>query len=430
MNIGERLKNAWNAFTNRDPTSSEGYYSYGSSSRPDRIIYNRKSERSIVGAVYTRIAIDCSEIPIKHVLMDSEGQFKKLMPSKLNRCLTYTANIDQTAKAFFQDAVESLLEEGVIAICPTNTTKDPWINSSYDIYSLRVGKIVEWFPDKVKVEVYDENDGKKKTVTMLKRNVAIIQNPYYSIMNEPNSTGQRLIRKLSILDAIDEQSGSGKLDLIIQLPYSTRSDKRKEQANERRKAIDDQLNGSKYGIAYIDSSEHVTQLNRPVDNNLMKQIEFLVNMLYSQLGITQAILDGSAKEEEMNNYYQRTLTPILNAICEEMERKFLTDTAITQGQGIKFFRNPIKLVAAGSLADMADKLIRNQILTPNEMRQTIGFMPSDDPKADELENPNIKQPGEESEIQNGKDTDDGSAPVGKNDNVTSFIASLSKRKIS
>ena len=398
MGLGERVRKAWNAFTtNRDPT---GYYATGvfetsSTMRPDRAVRSRRNERSIVGPVYTRISIDAAAIPIRHVQLDKNGQYKEERTSSLNDCLKYSANIDQTGTDFIQDVVESMLDEGVIAIVPTDTDKNPYLNPSFDILSMRVGKVVEWFPKKVRIEVYNEEKGEKQTVTMLKEHVAIVYNPFYSIMNEPNSVGQRLIRKLSILDAIDEQSGSGKLDMIIQLPFSIRGEKREEQAKKRKQAIEDQLNGSKYGIAYIDSTEHITQLNRPVDNNLMKQIEFLRDMLYSQLGITQEILNGTAKEEEMNNYYQRIIAPILSAITEEMERKYLTKTAITQGQAIRYFRDPFKLVPVGSLADLADKLIRNTILTPNDMRQKIGMKPATDEGADELRNPNIAQSKEE-----------------------------------
>ena len=364
------------------------------SHRPDRMVYSRRNDRSIVGAVYNRIAIDASQIPIRHVRLDEEDRFIGDVDSYLNECLKYSPNIDQTGTAFMQDVVESLFDEGVIAIVPTETTKNPYLSASYDITSLRVGKVVEWSPKKVKINVYNEEKGEKQDIVMLKRHVAIIQNPFYSVMNEPNSTGQRLIRKLAILDAIDQQSGSGKLDMIIQLPYSVRGEKRQAQAKQRKKDIEEQLNESKYGIAYIDASEHVTQLNRPVDNNLLKQIEDLRTMLYSQLGITQEILNGTANEEEMNNYYQRTVGPVLKVIVEEMERKFLTKTAISQKQAIRYFRDPFELMTITKIAEASNSLSREGIVKPNEFRQKLGMKPDDSPQAEELINSNIKQPGQ------------------------------------
>lgn len=395
MSLGDRFKRAWNAFSdNRSPTNPYMLMENVTSHRPDRMVYSRRNDRSIVGAVYNRIAIDASQIPIRHVRLDEEDRFIGDVDSYLNECLKYSPNIDQTGTAFMQDVVESLFDEGVIAIVPTETTKNPYLSASYDITSLRVGKIVEWSPKKVKINVYNEEKGEKQDIVMLKRHVAIIQNPFYSVMNEPNSTGQRLIRKLAILDAIDQQSGSGKLDMIIQLPYSVRGEKRQAQAKQRKKDIEEQLNESKYGIAYIDASEHVTQLNRPVDNNLLKQIEDLRTMLYSQLGITQEILNGTANEEEMNNYYQRTVGPVLKVIVEEMERKFLTKTAISQKQAIRYFRDPFELMTITKIAEASNSLSREGIVKPNEFRQKLGMKPDDSPQAEELINSNIKQPGQ------------------------------------
>lgn len=395
MSLGDRFKRAWNAFSdNRSPTSQYMSMEHITSYRPDRMVYSRRNDRSIVGAVYNRIAIDASQIPIRHVRLDDEDRFIGDVDSYLNECLKYSPNIDQTGTAFMQDVVESLFDEGVIAIVPTETTKNPYLSASYDITSLRVGKIVEWSPKKVKINIYNEEKGEKQDIVMLKRHVAIVQNPFYSVMNEPNSTGQRLIKKLAILDAIDQQSGSGKLDMIIQLPYSVRGEKRQAQAKQRKKDIEEQLNESKYGIAYIDASEHVTQLNRPVDNNLLKQIEDLRIMLYSQLGITQEILNGTANEEEMNNYYQRTVGPVLKVIVEEMERKFLTKTAISQKQAIRYFRDPFELMTITKIAEASNSLSREGIVKPNEFRQKLGMKPDDSPQAEELINSNIKQPGQ------------------------------------
>lgn len=388
MALGERLKSAWDAFSKKEPESTAStVIGYGSSRRIDRRPVSRKSEKSIAVAVYTRIAIDVAAIPIRHVRLDDEDRYSYEIDSPLNECFKYRANVDETGTSFIQDAVEALLDDGTIAIVPTEIDE-----SKNDIYSLRIGRITEWYADRVKIDVYNENTGRRVERMFYKNDVAIVYNPFYSVMNEPNSTGQRLIRKLSLLDAIDEQSGSGKLDLIIQLPYSIRSKAREEQAANRKKAIEDQLHDSPYGIAYIDSTEHVTQLNRPVDNNLMKQIEYLQTLLYSQLGITQAILDGSAKEEEMNNYYQRTISPIISAITEAMEIKFLTKTAITQKQAIRAFRDPFKLIPVSALADIVDKFARNEVMSSNEFRQKMGMKPDDNPKSDELINSNIRQP--------------------------------------
>lgn len=393
--IGSRLKHAWNAFTgNRDPT---GYYrniGEGYSRRPDRPRLSRGNERSIVTAVYNQIALDVAAVKILHCDLDEDGRFVGARDSRLNECLNLEANLDQSSRAFIQDVVMSMFDEGAVAIVPVETTKDPNTTDSYDILSMRVGKIVEWFPAHVRVNVYNERIGRKEDIILRKDKVAIIENPLFAIVNEPNSTMQRLIRKLALLDSIDEQSGSGKLDLIIQLPYIIKTDARRQQAEQRRKDIEMQLAGSKYGIAYTDGTERITQLNRPVENNLMKQIEYLTSMLYSQLGITQTILDGTADEKTMLNYYSRTIEPIVSAIVDAMKRRFLSRTARTQGQSIMSFRDYFKLVPAGDLAEMADKFTRNEIMSSNEFRQVVGLKPSNDPKADQLVNSNISQPND------------------------------------
>lgn len=395
--FGARLKHAWNAFFNRDPTPlklDEGFtYSY----RPDRPRLTKGNERSIVNAIYNRIALDVSALNIRHCRLDENGRYKQDVNSKLNRCLTMEANLDQTGRSFIQDVVISMLDEGCVAVIPVDTETNPTVSNSYDILSMRTGKILEWRPTTIKVRVYNEKTGVKEDIVVPKSVAAIIENPLYSVINEPNSTMQRLIRKLNLLDSIDEQSGSGKLDLIIQLPYIIKTEARRRQAEERRKDIEMQLAGSKYGIAYTDGTERITQLNRPVENNLMKQIEYLTSMLYSQLGITQSILDGTADEKTMLNYNSRTIEPIISAIVDEMKRKFLTKTAITQGQSIKFFTDPFKLVPINNIADIADKFTRNEILSSNEVRQIIGMKPSEDPKADQLLNKNITQPQENQE---------------------------------
>lgn len=392
LNVGSRLKHAWNAFLNRAPTNYHPYgigggYSY----RPDRFRLTRGNERSIVTSVYNRIALDVAAINIQHVQLDDEGRFLNVIKSGLNDCLNLEANIDQTGRAFIQDVVMSMMDEGVVAIVPVDTDLDPDLTNGYDINSMRVGKVIDWYPQHVKLEVYNELTGMKQIIVMPKKSVAIIENPLYAVINEPNSTMQRLVRKLNLLDAVDEQSSSGKLDLIIQLPYVIKSDARRKQAELRRKDIEEQLSGSKYGIAYIDGTEHVTQLNRSVENNLMKQIEYLTSMLYSQLGITQSILDGTADEKTMLNYYNRTIEPIISAIVDEMKRKFLTKTARTKNKSIKFFRDPFKMVPVTELAEIADKFTRNEIASSNEIRQVVGWKPSNDPKADELVNSNITQ---------------------------------------
>lgn len=392
--FGARLKHAWNAFFNRDPTPTrwdEGtIYSY----RPDRPRLTKGNERSIVNAIYNRIALDVSALTIKHCKLDDNDRYDHDMDSKLNRCLTLEANIDQTSRAFIQDVVMSMFDEGCVAIIPVDTDIDPNLSGAFDISSMRTGKILEWRPTTIKVRVYNEKTGNKEDIVVPKKMAAIIENPLYSVINEPNSTMQRLIRKLNLLDVIDEQSGSGKLDIIIQLPYVIKTDARRKQAEERRKDIEMQLAGSKYGIAYTDGTERITQLNRPAENNLMKQIEFLTSMLYSQLGMTQSVLDGTADETVMLNYNNRSIEPVISAIVDEMKRKFLTKTAITQKQTIKYFSDPFKLVPVNTIADIADKFTRNEILSSNEVRDIIGRKPSKDPKADQLLNKNITQPTE------------------------------------
>lgn len=392
-----RLKHSWNAFMNRDPTTDYRDNGPGYSYRPDRPRLTRGNERSIVTSIYNRIAIDVASININHCRVDENGRFIETIQSSLNTCLNLEANIDQTGRSFMQDVVMSMLDEGCVAIVPVETTINPKISSSYDILSMRTGKILEWKPKTVRVRVYNEQTGNQEDITVPKNTVAIIENPLYAVINEPNSTMQRLVRKLNILDAVDEQSGAGKLDLIIQLPYTIKSEARRKQADTRRKEIEEQLAGSKYGIAYADGTEKITQLNRSVDNNLMKQIEYLTTMVYSQLGITQAILDGTADEQTMLNYHSRTIEPIVSAIVDEMKRKFLTKTARTQMQTITFFRDPFKLVPINNIADIADKFTRNEVLTSNEIRQIIGMKPSDDPKADELRNSNLNHPDEEAQ---------------------------------
>lgn len=395
MGFLDRLQHGWNAFVkNRDPTPSYAYYGDSYFYRPDRPRFTRGNERTITTSVYNRIALDVASIDVKHCRIDDNGRFKSEITSGLNTCLNLEANLDQTGRAFRQDVVMSMLDEGCIAIVPIETTLDPKISESYDISSMRVGKILEWYPAHVKVRVYNEKIGKKEDIVVPKKTVGIVENPLFAVINEPNSTMQRLVRKLALLDQIDEQSGSGKLDLIIQLPYVIKTEARRNQAEDRRKDIERQLSGSKYGIAYTDGTERITQLNRPVENNLMKQIEYLTSMLYSQLGITQTILDGTADDKTMLNYYSRTVEPIISAIVDEMKRKFLSKTARTQGQTILFFRDPFKLVPVNDIAEIADKFTRNEIVTSNEIRQVIGMKPSEDPKADQLVNSNIRQPDE------------------------------------
>lgn len=392
MGLWDRIQRGWNAFTkNRDPTDTQ-YHDMGMGYvyRPDRVRFTRGNERTITTAVYNRVAMDVSAIDIKHCRVDENGRYISDMKSGLNECLSLEANIDQTGRAFIQDVVMSMFDEGAVAIVPVDTSYDPTISNSYDILSMRTGKILEWYPAHVKVRVYNDRTGKKEDIVLPKRAVAIVENPLYAVINEPNSTMQRLVRKLSILDAIDEHSGSGKLDLIIQLPYVVKSAARQEQAEQRRKDLEDQLTG-KFGIAYTDGTEKITQLNRPVENNLMKQIEFLTNQLYGQIGMTESVFDGTADERTMLNYNNRTVEPIVSAIVNAMKRSFLSKTARTQGQTIMSFRNPFKLVPVTDIANMADTFTRNEILTSNEIRQIIGMRPSNDPKADELRNSNMPQ---------------------------------------
>ena len=390
------IKHAWGLFTNtnnKNPTIKPEGSSYTIS--PTRPRFTRGNERTIVTSVYNRIAIDASTIDVMHVRLDDEGRYKETMQSKLNNCLTVEANIDQTARSFMLDVVISLLDEGCVAVVPVKTTLNPNNTESYDIEELRTGRIMEWFPKHVLVRLYNDETGMYQDITLPKSQVAIIENPLYTIMNEPNSTMQRLIHKLSLLDIIDEESSSGKMDLIIQLPYIIKNDTKRSQAEERRKQIEDQLRGSRYGVAYIDGTEKVTQLNRSVENNILKQVEYLTNLLYSQLGLTQTIMDGTADENAMNNYYNRTVEPVVSAIVDEFHRKFLTKTARTQGQAIMFFRDPFKLMSVTSIADTADKFTRNELLSSNEFRQIIGRKPSTDPKADMLLNKNISHAPEE-----------------------------------
>ena len=415
MGLIDRLQHGWNAFMNRDPTP---YFNAGSSyyTRPDRVKFSGGNERSIVTAVYNRIAMDAAAIEIKHVRLDEDDRYIETINSGLNDCLSFEANIDQTGRAFLQDVYMSMLDEGCIAIVPVDTTIDPKVTGSYDINSMRTAKILEWKPTEIRVRLYNDRTGNKEELWLPKSMVAIVENPLYAVINEKNSTMQRLIRKLNLLDAIDEQSGAGKLDMIIQLPYVIKSQTRRDQAEERRKSIEDQLSNSKYGVAYADGTERIIQLNRPLENNLLKQIEYLTSMLFSQLGMTQAILDGTADEATMLNYYNRTIEPIVAAPVDEMKRKFLTKTARTQRQSITYFRDPFKLVPVIELAKIADTMTRNEIMTSNEVRQEIGLKPSKDPKADQLVNSNLNQSNEvanatdevvepnleEGEIQNGE----------------------------
>lgn len=391
MSFGSRLKHAWNAFTGNIQMNYRDL-GMGYSYRADRPRMSRGNERSIVTSVYNRIALDVAALNIQHVRLDENGRFLSVIDDGLNNCLTLEANVDQTARSFVQDVVISMFDEGSVAIVPVDTTTDPNVSGSYDIQSLRVGQILDWYPQHIRARVYNEQTGRKEDVVVPKSAVAIIENPLYAVINEPNSTMQRLIRKLNLLDVIDEQSGSGKLDLIIQLPYVIKTEARRQQAENRRKDIENQLSGSKYGIAYTDGTEHITQLNRSVNNNLMSQIEYLTSMLYSQLGITQSILDGTADEKTMLNYNNRTIEPIISAIVDEMKRKFLTKTARSQHQSISFFRDPFKLVPVNDIAEIADKFTRNEIMTSNEIRQVVGMKPSEDPRADELRNKNLSAP--------------------------------------
>ena len=409
MNLGSRLKHAWNAFLNRDPPPNFGGYAGGYSYRPDRVRLTRGNERTFVTSVYNRISMDCSAITIQPIRLDDNGRFDSVIDSGLNSCLNLEANIDQTGRGLVQDIVMSMLDEGVVAVVPVEADYDPSKSSGYKIYSMRVGKVLEWYPEHVRVRLYNDRTGQKEELVLPKKTVALIENPFYTIMNEPNSTMQRLIRKLSLLDVVDEQAGAGKLDLIIQLPYVVKSEARREQANKRRREIEEQLRDSKYGIAWTDGTERMTQLNRSLENNLLKQIEYLTNMFYSQLGITLEIMNGTADEAAMTNYYNRIVEPIISAIVDEMKRKFLTKTARSQGQSILFFRDPFKLAPIGTVAEMADKFTRNEIMSSNEFRQVIGLKPSKDPRADELSNKNLNQSPEEAQntaMAGGKETVD------------------------
>lgn len=394
MGLLDRFKSAWNAFSNQERPISYREVGPGYSYRPDRTRYSRGHEKTLISSIINRIAMDAAAINIHHIRLDKNERFKEIIKSGLNTCLTLEANIDQTGRAFRQDMIMSMLDEGCVAVVPIDTTVNPTKSDSYSIESMRIGKILEWFPSYVRIQVYNDRKGYREDIMLPKDAVAIIENPLYAVMNEPNSTLQRLVRKLSLLDVVDEQSSSGKLDLIIQLPYVVKTVARKQQAEERRKDIEQQLTGSKYGVAYTDGTERITQLNRPVENNLMKQVEYLTNLLYSQLSITQSIMDGTADEKTMLNYYNRTIEPILSAPVDEIARKFLTKTARTQGQTIAFFRDPFKLVPVNDLSEIADKFTRNEIMTANEFRQVIGMKPSEDPNADALRNKNLNAPAE------------------------------------
>lgn len=389
MALMDRLKHAWNTFKNKDPTQVNWNIGPSYGYRPDRMRYTRGNERSIVTAVYNRIAMDVAAVNLKHIRLDENDRYKETIDSGLNNCLSVEANLDQTGRAFIQDLVASMLDEGCVAAVPTDADDEPEDSGNFKVYTLRTGKILEWYPRYVKVEVYNEQEGQRQQIIIPKSTVPLIENPMYSVMNEPNSIYQRLVRKLTLLDVVDEQTSSGKLDLIIQLPYIIKTEARREQAEKRRKDIEKQLSEGKYGIAYTDGTERIIQLNRPAENNLMKQIEYLTSMFFSQLGITQSILDGTADEKIMLNYYNRTIEPILSAIADEMKRKFLTPTARSQKQTIAYFRDPFKLVPVNDIAEIADKFTRNEIMTSNEIRQVIGMKPSSDPNADVLRNKNL-----------------------------------------
>lgn len=389
MALMDRLKHAWNIFKNKDPTQVNWNIGPSYGYRPDRMRYTRGNERSIVTAVYNRIAMDVAAVNLKHIRLDENDRYKETIDSGLNNCLSVEANLDQTGRAFIQDLVASMLDEGCVAAVPTDTDDEPEDSGNFKVYTLRTGKILEWYPRRVKVEVYNEQEGQRQQIIIPKSTVPLIENPMYSVMNEPNSIYQRLVRKLTLLDVVDEQTSSGKLDLVIQLPYIIKTEARRVQAEKRRRDIEKQLSEGKYGIAYTDGTERITQLNRPVENNLMKQIEYLTSMFFSQLGITQSILDGTADEKTMLNYYNRTIEPILSAIADEMKRKFLTPTARSQKQTIAYFRDPFKLVPVNDIAEIADKFTRNEIMTSNEIRQVIGMKPSSDPNADVLRNKNL-----------------------------------------
>lgn len=402
LSFGSRIRRAWNVFKNRDPMTDMSWrLGYGDSQRADRVILSSNNEKTIVNTIYNRIALDVASLKFRHVRLDENERFKEEMSTGLNEVLKTEANLDQSGRAFIHDMVLSMIDEGVVAAVPVETTDDPEVSSSYDILQMRVGPIVEWYPQHVKVRLYNSVTGQHQEFTFRKRDVAILENPFYAVMNAPNSTLQRLIRKLRLLDVIDEQAGSGKLDLIIQLPYTIRSEARQQQAEIRRKSVEDQLAGNKLGIAYIDSTEKVIQLNRSVENNLLKQVEYLTSMLYSQLGFSQSILDGTADEQTMLNYQNKTVEPLASTITDEFKRKFLTKTARTQGQSVMFFTEPFRITPVSQIAEIADKFTRNEILTSNEIRQIIGIKPSDDPKADELRNSNLNQEKQEDEPSGG-----------------------------
>ena len=390
-----RAKRAWNVFQNpRDPTYYNRDYGNGSYYRPDRPRFSGNNKKSIVTPIFNRIALDVANIEIVHCLVDENGNFVEVIESSLNDCLNLEANLDQTGKAFIHDAVISMFDEGSVSLTPIDTDRNP-DDGSFKVLTMRTAKITQWYPKDVKINVYNEEKGRKEDVIVSKRSVSIVENPFFAVINEPNSTLQRLVRKLNLLDVVDEQSSSGKLDMIIQLPYTIKTEARRQQAEERRKNIEEQLAGSKYGIAYADSVERITQLNRPVENNLLKQVEYLTSMLYSQLGMTQSILDGTADEKTMNNYFSRTVKPVVTALVDEMRRKFLSKTARSQGQNIMFFRDQFELVTITELTNAADALCRNEITTSNEIRQKMGMKPSKDPKADELRNSNMPQSASE-----------------------------------
>lgn len=402
--IRSRLKRAFSAFTNDDKNDFkvEQYGGYASSLRPDRPRFSRGNERSIVTAIYNRIALDVAAIDIRHVRLDEEGRYLEDIDSNLNSCLSLEANIDQTSRAFIQDIVMSMMDEGCIAVVPTDTTANPSLTESYDVCTMRVGRIVKWFPEYVRVRLYNDRTGQYQEITVLKSTLAIIENPLYAVVNEPNSTMQRLIRKLSLLDQVDSETASGKLNMIIQLPYTIKSEARRKQAEERRAAIEDQIAHSPYGIAYADATEHITQLNRSLENNLLTQIEYLTDQLYGQLGLTKEIMNGTANEQDMLNYQNRTIEPIIASIADEFKRKFLSKTARTKGQSIEYFRDPFRLMPVSQIAEIADKFVRNTIMTPNEMRQKIGMKPASDPNADQLRNPNISSSSEDIQAMNGQ----------------------------
>lgn len=404
LSFGSRIRHAWNVFKKRDPiTDMSWQLGYGDSRRADRIVLSSNNEKTIVNAIYNRIALDVAALKFRHVRLDENGRFKEEMGTNLNEVLSVEANIDQSGRAFIHDLALSMIDEGVVAAVPVETSEDPEVSNSYDIYQMRVGSIVEWYPQHVKVRLYNSVTGQHQDMPFRKKDVAILENPFYAVMNAPNSTLQRLIRKLRILDVIDEQAGSGKLDLIIQLPYTIRSEARQQQAEVRRKSVEDQLAGNKLGIAYIDSTEKVIQLNRSVENNLLKQVEYLTSMLYSQLGLNQSILDNTADEQTQLSYSNKIVEPIASTITDEFKRKFLTKTARSQGQSVMFFTEPFRMTPAAQMADLADKLTRNEILTSNEVRQIIGMKPSTDPKADELRNSNLNHPDENGNTAGGNE---------------------------